>query len=190
MDKKELSPKIDVRTLKNGYAMTVDGKEYLFFTFDKLAAGFFYHVLMGQRDYANADFIEALMHVAGSFKDNEELMTAAANAIAESKGTVKQLSSANKKLSKQADEIDELKVEIRELRDKLARATLEAESYKSRSSRTYFKIEDQGQEKRASRKHHQKETVIVKVEADKSISDADIRKNIGNGRKKKKEKNV
>lgn len=186
----KLNPKIDVRTLTNGYAMTVDDKEYLFFTFDKLAAGFFYHVLMGQRDYANADFIEALMHVAGSFKENEELMTVAANAIAESKSTVKQLSSANKKLSKQSDEIDELKAKIRELRDKYAKATLEAESYKARSHRSYFKIEDQGQKKRASRKPNHKETVIVKVEADKSTSDADIRKNIGNGRKKKKEKSV
>ena len=185
MDKKELSPKIDVRTLKNGYAMTVNGKEYLFFTIDKLSAGFFYHVLMGQRDYANADFTEALMHVAGSFKDNEELMTAAANALAESKGMTKQIISANKKISKLEDHIDQLKDEVREMRNKYAKAKLEIESYKARSQRTYFTISDQNQEKPKSRGRKPINTVITKVEACKSITDADIKKNIGNGKRKK-----
>jgi cysteinyl-tRNA synthetase len=52
MAKKNLS-KIEVKTLPNGYALTVDGKEYMYFNEIDLMAGFMGHVGMREVDYAD-----------------------------------------------------------------------------------------------------------------------------------------
>ena len=52
MAKKNL-PKINLSTLPNGYALTVDGKEYMYFNEIDLLAGFMGHVGMREVDYAD-----------------------------------------------------------------------------------------------------------------------------------------
>lgn len=52
MAKKNL-PKINVSTLPNGYALTVEGKEYMYFNEIDLLAGFMGHVGMREVDYAD-----------------------------------------------------------------------------------------------------------------------------------------
>lgn len=52
MAKKNLS-KINLSTLPNGYALTVDGKEYMYFNEIDLMAGFMGHVGMREVDYAD-----------------------------------------------------------------------------------------------------------------------------------------
>jgi predicted nuclease with TOPRIM domain len=52
MAKKDLA-KINLSTLPNGYALTVDGKEYMYFNEIDLMAGFMGHVGMREVDYAD-----------------------------------------------------------------------------------------------------------------------------------------
>jgi outer membrane murein-binding lipoprotein Lpp len=52
MAKKDLA-KINLSTLPNGYALTVDGKEYMYFNEIDLLAGFMGHVGMREVDYAD-----------------------------------------------------------------------------------------------------------------------------------------
>ena len=47
MTKKKALKKVTVRTLPNGYALTIGGREYMYFSEETLAAGIFDHLLLG-----------------------------------------------------------------------------------------------------------------------------------------------
>ena len=74
--------KISIETLPNGYAMTVDGKEYLYFNVEDLIAGFFTHVAIEKTEYLDKDMVEGLMIAAATWKTVGDALSANATLIA------------------------------------------------------------------------------------------------------------
>ena len=59
---KKILKKISLSTLPNGYALTVEGNEYMYFNDFDLTAGFLGHVAMGEVDFADrGTILSALM---------------------------------------------------------------------------------------------------------------------------------
>ena len=73
MAKELLSVKI--QTLPNGYALTVGNNEYMYFTLEKLAEGFLYHVCLGELGAASNEDIKTFLDAAVVYRADDGQIT-------------------------------------------------------------------------------------------------------------------
>lgn len=58
---KEMAIKVVVKTVPNGYAMTIDGTEYMYFDHRKLMLGMLIHLGLERENYMSVEDIDNLM---------------------------------------------------------------------------------------------------------------------------------
>ena len=76
-------PFIKVKTLPNGYALTVGKHEYLALSPESLVDIFFTHVAIGDLEYINRDMAAGLLQAAATWQTVGEALSANAQLIAE-----------------------------------------------------------------------------------------------------------
>ena len=79
---KELQHKVSGSTLPNGYAFTVDDKEYLCFSAEQLVNEVFVRLALGELEYMNKDTIAAVLEAAAKWQDMKDALMANAELIA------------------------------------------------------------------------------------------------------------
>jgi hypothetical protein len=79
---KKLLKKITVATLPNGYAFTVDNKEYLCFSAEQLVNEVFVRLALGELEYMNKDTIAAVLEAAAKWQELKDALMANAELIA------------------------------------------------------------------------------------------------------------
>lgn len=62
---------IKIQTLPNGYALTVGNEEYMYFTLEKLAEGFLYHVCLGELGAASNEDIKTFLDAAVVYRADD-----------------------------------------------------------------------------------------------------------------------
>lgn len=124
MSKKKL-PLIKVETLPNGYALTVDKKEYMAFDVEGMLAQVFTHIALHENDYLDANYIKSLFEVAGAWPDHND----AYNAVAEQMAIVKEQQKTINHLYKRLSDIGKEKDDVE---SKLADALEQVEKYANR----------------------------------------------------------
>lgn len=68
MAKKKTLKKVTVRTLPNGYELTIGGREYMYFSEETLAAGIFDHLLLGNNKESDINMSANLMEAAATWQ--------------------------------------------------------------------------------------------------------------------------
>ena len=119
-------PKIKIETLANGYALTVDDKEYMYFSVDDLIAGFFAHVAVGKNGYLDKDVVQGILIAAATWKTvgdaleaNASLIASARKANTEANIAERGQARANERADEAIKEADRLRRENTELRAKV-----------------------------------------------------------------------
>ena len=112
---------IKIQTLPNGYTLTVESEEYMYFTLEKLAEGFLYHVCLGELGAASSEDIKTFLDAAVAYRaDDGEIAK---------KMTI--LEDENKRLSStcenQKKTIANQKSALRKAREELEKKTIRGE---------------------------------------------------------------
>ena len=62
---------IEIKPIPNGYTLTVDNNEYMYFTLEKLAEGFLYHVCLGELGAASNEDIKTFLDAAVAYRADD-----------------------------------------------------------------------------------------------------------------------
>ena len=127
MAKKDLQ-NIAVRTVSNGYILTVGTIDYMAFSIEQLVNCFFAHVAVGKKAYLDFETAEALVEAAATWKDQGEAyeavakwMSLARKAEKREQAATQGIVNANAKVEQLEDRIIELKKENAELCSEIAK---------------------------------------------------------------------
>ena len=127
MAKKDLQ-NIAVRTVSNGYILTVGTIDYMAFSIEQLVNCFFAHVAVGKKAYLDFETAEALVEAAATWKDQGEAYEAVAKWMSLARKAEKREQAAARgqaNANARADELEnkciELKKEVADLRAQLAK---------------------------------------------------------------------
>lgn len=100
---------INVKTVPNGYLLTVDGQEYMYHSAVKLLDGMFVRVGLGILDYLDTSAIHDLMIAATTWPNAKDAMKNVATMNAEIESLRGHYAKAKERIEKQAETIDELR---------------------------------------------------------------------------------
>lgn len=103
--------KVEVTTLPNGYALTVDGTEYMALNELELAGIVFIHVAVGDDKYADRDMAQNIIEAAANWSTAEQTVMGAANSF-------NKANEAKAEILSKAARIAELELQIEELEKK------------------------------------------------------------------------
>lgn len=127
MAKKDLK-NIAVRTVSNGYILTVGTIDYMAFSIEQLVNCFFAHVAVGKKEYLDQETAEALVEAAATWKDQGEAyeavakwMSLARKAEKREQAAARGQANANARADELEDKCIELKKEVSDLRAQLAK---------------------------------------------------------------------
>lgn len=127
MAKKELQ-NIAIKTVANGYILTVGTVDYMAFSQEQLINIFFAHVAIGKKNFLDHETAEALIEAAATWKEKGDSIEAVATWMSVAKKAQKKeqaatqgIVNANAKVEQLEDRIDELKKENAELRAEIAK---------------------------------------------------------------------
>ena len=127
MAKKDLQ-NIAVRTVSNGYILTVGTIDYMAFSIEQLVNCFFAHVAVGKKEYLDFETAEALVEAAATWKDQGEAyeavakwMSLARKAEKREQAAARGQANANARADELEDKCIELKKEVADLRAQLAK---------------------------------------------------------------------
>ena len=127
MAKKDLQ-NIAVRTVSNGYILTVGTIDYMAFSIEQLVNCFFAHVAVGKKEYLDSETAEALVEAAATWHDKGDAyeavakwMSLARKAEKREQAAARGQANANARADELEDKIIELKKEAAELRAQLAK---------------------------------------------------------------------
>lgn len=110
MAKKKTLKKVTVRTLPNGYELTIGGREYMYFSEETLAAGIFDHLLLGNNKDSDSNLSANLMEAAASWQTIGEAIKANAILLRDNKALKKknsELGKINEKLLLENDRLQD-----------------------------------------------------------------------------------
>jgi hypothetical protein len=110
MAKKKTIKNVTVRTLPNGYALTIGGHEYMYFSEETLTAGIFDHLLLGNKKDSDINLSANLIEAAATWQTIGEAVKANALLIRENKALKKrnsELGRINNKLLLENDRLQE-----------------------------------------------------------------------------------
>ena len=88
---------IKIKTLPNGYALTVGSEEYMYFTLEKLSQGFLYHVCLGELGAASNEDIKTFLDAAVVYRADDGKITKKMTKIANENERLQSLSENQKK---------------------------------------------------------------------------------------------
>ncbi len=127
MAKKELQ-NIAVKTVTNGYILTVGTIDYMAFSQEQLINIFFAHVAIGKKEFLDQEMSESLIEAAATWKEKDDALEAVATWMSVAKKAQKKeqaatqgIVNANAKVEKLEDRIIELTKENAELRAEIAK---------------------------------------------------------------------
>lgn len=110
MAKKKTLKKVTVRTLPNGYELTIGGREYMYFSEETLAAGIFDHLLLGNNKYSDSNLSANLIEAAATWQTIGEAVKANALLLRDNKALKKrnnELGKINEKLLLENDRLQD-----------------------------------------------------------------------------------
>ena len=110
MAKKKTFKKVGVRTLPNGYELTIGCHEYMYFSEETLAAGIFDHLLLGNNKVSDVSLSANLMEAAATWQTIGEAIKANALLIRDNKALKKrnsELGKINEKLILENDRLQD-----------------------------------------------------------------------------------
>lgn len=125
MAKNDERPNVLLTTVPNGYALTVDKKEYMAFDVENMLAQVFTHIALHENDYLDANYVKSLFEVAGAWPDHKD----AYNAVAEQMAIVKEQQKTINHLYKRLSDIGKEKDDVEA---KLGEALEQVEKYANR----------------------------------------------------------
>ena len=108
---REQKPKVSVATLPNGYAFTVNGKEYLCFTPEQLVSEVFVRLALGELEYMNKETISAVLEAAARWQDVKDALMANAELIASARRAQTEANIALRAQAKANERAEELQKE-------------------------------------------------------------------------------
>ena len=155
MAKNDKRPNVLLTTVPNGYALTVDGQEYMAFDVDGMLAQVFTHIALNETEYLSASFVKSLFEVAGTWPDHKDAYTALADQIAIVKDQQKTINHLYKRLSDIGKEKDDVE-------SKLADALEQVEKYSNRVEDLARNLVKRDEEIAALKKEIEEESIIVK----------------------------
>lgn len=120
--------KIEVRTVQNGYTMTVGEKEYMYFTPEQLVAGVFTHIAIGELKYMDSEMVEQLMQAAATWNTVGDALKANAVLMANARSATAQCNIAERARAKAEERQDDAVREARQLRAEITHLKLELET--------------------------------------------------------------
>ena len=127
MTKKELQ-NIAIKTVANGYILTVGTVDYMAFSQEQLMNIFFAHVAIGKKTFLDQETAEALIEAAATWKEKGDAIEAVATWMSVAKKAQKKeqaatqgIVNANAKVEQLEDRITELKKENAELCAEIAK---------------------------------------------------------------------
>lgn len=145
MAKKNLS-KINLSTLPNGYALTVDGKEYMYFNEIDLLAGFMGHVGMREVDYADrGTILSSLMSamLGDTFTDAVATLKQRVSLLSgKYETTMAKMDDAIAYVNNAQNQIERLEKDIKNLQDGFREALNENNKLKSDTASAFTMIND------------------------------------------------
>ena len=106
---------ISVQTLPNGYALTVDNQEYMYFNTRELLEGIFYHIGLEKTEYMDRQTIHDLMFAAATWPDAKDAVKDALRLTAENSRLTKEVGGLKHKIGKLMDTNDSLQDQLKEL---------------------------------------------------------------------------
>ena len=112
MAKNEKRPNVLLTTIHNGYALTVDKKEYMAFDVEGMLAQVFTHIALNETEYLSASFVKSLFEVAGTWPDHKDAYTALADQIAIVKEQQKTINHLYKRLSDMGKDKDDVEKKL------------------------------------------------------------------------------
>ncbi len=116
MTKKKPLKKVTIRTLPNGYELTIGGREYMYFSEETLAAGIFDHLLLGNNKESDINLSANLMEAAATWQTIGEAIKANALLLRDNKALKKRNSEIGKINEKILLENDRLQDEYSNLK--------------------------------------------------------------------------
>lgn len=114
MSKKDIM-NISVQTLPNGYALTVDEKEYMCFNVRELSEAVFVHCGLERTEYMDRETIQDLMTAAATWPNAGDAVQQAAVLTVENDKLNRQLATLKHKLCCMQDRLDEAQDKLEEL---------------------------------------------------------------------------
>ena len=155
MAKNDERPNVLLTTLPNGYALTVDKKEYMAFDVENMLAQVFTHIALHENDYMEANYVKSLFEVAGAWPDHKD----AYNAVAEQMAIVKDQQKTINRLYKRLSDIGNEKDDVE---SKLADALEQVEKYANRVEDLARNLVKRDEEIAALKKDIEEESITVK----------------------------
>jgi hypothetical protein len=155
MAKKENRPYVLLTTVPNGYALTVDGKEYMAFDVEGMQAQVFTHIALHEKEYLSASFVKALFEVAGTWPDHKDAYTALADQIAIVKDQQKTINHLYKRLSDMGKDKDDVE-------KKLTEALEQVEKYANRVEELARNLVKRDEEIAALKMDIEEESIVIK----------------------------
>ena len=155
MAKNEKRPNVLLTTIQNGYALTVDKKEYMAFDVESMLAQVFTHIALHENDYLEANYVKSLFEVAGAWPDHKD----AYNAVAEQMAIVKEQQKTINHLYKRLSDIGKEKDDVE---SKLVDALEQVEKYSNRVEDLARNLVKRDEEITALKKEIEEESIIVK----------------------------
>ena len=155
MAKNDKRPNVLLTTVPNGYALTVDKKEYMAFDVEGMLAQVFTHIALHENDYMDANYVKSLFEVAGAWPDHKD----AYNAVAEQMAIVKEQQKTINHLYKRLSDIGKEKDDVE---SKLADALEQVEKYANRVEDIARNLVKRDEEITALKKEIEEESIIVK----------------------------
>ena len=110
MAKKKTIKNVNVRTLPNGYELTIGCHEYMYFSGETLAAGIFDHLLLGNNKESDINLSANLMEAAATWQTIGEAVKANAILLRDNKALKKrnnELGKINEKLLLENDRLQD-----------------------------------------------------------------------------------
>ena len=119
---------IAVRTVSNGYILTVGTIDYMAFSIEQLVSIFFAHVAIGKKKFLDHETSEALIEAAATWKEKGDAIEAVATWMSLARKAEKReqaaargQANANARADELEDKCIELKKEVSDLRAQLAK---------------------------------------------------------------------
>ena len=129
-------PSIAVRTVPNGYTLSVGEKEYMCFTAEQLVSEIFVRLALGDMDYMHKDMIQSLLEVAAAWPTLKDAHTANARLKAETKEAqkgerlaLKAQENANERASHYKRDLEKITRENRIMASTIERLEIEVKRY-------------------------------------------------------------
>ena len=110
MTKKKALKKVTVRTLPNGYELSIGSREYLYFSEETLAAGIFDHLLLGNNKESDVSLSANLIEAAATWQTIGEAVKTNALLLKDNKALKKrnsELGKINEKILLENDRIQD-----------------------------------------------------------------------------------